>query len=330
MEDVHKYYRVPEKVENPSLFQKAVGIFYKKWIDKMAVENITFDIKPGEFVGYIGPNGAGKSTTIKLLTGILTPTKGKIDVLGFNPQKQRYKYTYNIGVVFGHRSLLWYDLPAIDSFYLYKDIYELDDEWFKKRVDFFIDKLGVRDIMHIPVRKLSLGQRMKFEIIGSLLHQPKIVFLDEPTIGLDVVAKEEIRDFLRTINKEEGTTVILTTHDMDDIEELCDRVMVIDKGKVLYDGNVPDIKKRFVTQKSIDLEYREVLDKKKFDKILKENEIVDQKKKFVSLRVDLKKHDVPKVVSDLMKAVEVIDINVHEPKIEVIIREVYKEKKLEK
>ena len=203
-----------------------------------AVDEVSFTIDQGEMVGYIGANGAGKSTTIKMLTGILTPTGGEIRVGGLVPYRQRQSYTRHIGVVFGQRTQLWWDLAVVESFRLLQRIYEVPEERYRQQMSFFDELLGLDEFLHQPVRKLSLGQRMRCDLAASLLHEPKVLFLDEPTIGLDVVAKENVRDFLRTARDTLGVTVILTTHDLGDIEQLCRRIMIIDHGKVLYDGEL--------------------------------------------------------------------------------------------
>ncbi len=209
-----------------------------------AVEKVSFEIPPGEMVGYIGANGAGKSTTIKMLTGILTPTSGTVTVGGLVPWKQRLQYTRHIGVVFGQRTQLWWDLAVVESFRLLKKIYEVDDATYERQMKIFDDLLEVGQYLHQPVRKLSLGQRMRCDLAAALLHRPKVLFLDEPTIGLDVLAKENVRVFLREICEREGVTVILTTHDLGDIEQLCKRVIIIDKGKVHFDGELDELRRR--------------------------------------------------------------------------------------
>ena len=207
-----------------------------------AVDDISFDIKKGEIVGYIGPNGAGKSTTIKMLCGILKPDSGDITVAGFNPFKDRVKYVKNIGVVFGQKSQLWWDIPVMDSFDLLKDIYKISDEDYKKNLNELIELLQLEKFLHTPVRQLSLGERMRCEICASLLHNPKILFLDEPTIGLDAVSKVRVRKFIKEINRKRKVTIILTSHDMQDIESLTNRLIVIGHGKKLYDGTLSGIK----------------------------------------------------------------------------------------
>jgi len=205
-----------------------------------AVESVSFDIPAGQMVGYIGANGAGKSTTIKMLTGILTPTSGTVTVGGLVPWKQRLQYTRHIGVVFGQRTQLWWDLAVVESFRLLKKIYEVDDATYDRQMKIFNELLEVDQFLHQPVRKLSLGQRMRCDLAAALLHRPRVLFLDEPTIGLDVLAKENVRVFLREICEREGVTVILTTHDLGDIEQLCKRVIIIDKGRVHFDGELDD------------------------------------------------------------------------------------------
>ncbi len=207
-----------------------------------AVDGISFNVEPGELIGYIGPNGAGKSTSIKMLTGILKPTSGEMEVLGFHPFRDRKSYTKNIGVVFGQRTQLWWDIAVIESLRLLGRIYEVPDKEFESRLEKLDVILGLKDLLHTPVRKLSLGQRVRCDIAASLIHQPKVLFLDEPTIGLDAVAKDSIRSFLKRLNKEFSITVILTTHDLQEIEELCHRIVILDKGKIIFDGPLTQIK----------------------------------------------------------------------------------------
>lgn len=227
------------------------NLFHREYQTIKAVENIHFEIGRGEMVGYIGPNGAGKSTTIKMLTGILVPTSGEILSNGFVPWRQRAAYVKTIGVVFGQRTQLWWDIAAIESFKLLRRIYDVSQRDFDERMELFNQVLGLTELLDVPVRKLSLGQRMRCDLAAALLHNPPILFLDEPTIGLDVVAKDHIRQFLRAINQRYKTTVLLTTHDLDDIEELCRRIMIIDRGTVLYDGPLARLKEQFLRTKQI-------------------------------------------------------------------------------
>jgi ABC-2 type transport system ATP-binding protein len=227
-------------------FKGAIKSFFSsEYTIKKAVDDISFTINDGEIVGYIGANGAGKSTTIKMMTGILTPTSGEVLVNGIIPYKDRKKNAYNIGVVFGQRTQLWWDLPLSESFTLLKEIYEVDDQSYNERMEFLSSVLDLNDFMLSPVRTLSLGQRMRADIAAALINNPKIIYLDEPTIGLDVVVKEKVRQAIKEIKKQYGTTVILTTHDLSDIEELCDRIIIIDKGKKIYDGGIKDIKDKY-------------------------------------------------------------------------------------
>ncbi|MEJ2007796.1 MAG: ATP-binding cassette domain-containing protein [Acidobacteriota bacterium] len=220
------------------------NLFVRERITVSAVDHVNFSIEPGEVVGYIGANGAGKSTTVKMLTGILVPTSGHIVANGYVPYRDRRRYTKHIGVVFGQRTQLWWDIAVIESFKLLKEIYEVSDADYRERLGIFSEILNLKDYLNTPVRKLSLGQRMRCDIAASLLHNPPLLFLDEPTIGLDVVAKDRIREFLKEVNRMERTTVLLTTHDLSDIEELCSRIIVIDKGKTLFDGALREMKGR--------------------------------------------------------------------------------------
>jgi ABC-2 type transport system ATP-binding protein len=219
-------------------------LFQRNYRILPAVDGINFSVEKGEFIGYIGPNGAGKSTTIKMMTGILVPTSGEIVADGFRPYEDRTRYTKKIGVVFGQRTQLWWDIAVVESFKLLRRIYDVPENDYKQRLAFFSELLGLHEFLHSPVRKLSLGQRMRCEMAAALLHNPPIVFLDEPTIGLDLVAKDRIREFLKDINRTLATTILLTTHDLSDIEELCRRVIIIDKGKLLYDGSLDGLRQR--------------------------------------------------------------------------------------
>ncbi len=227
------------------------NLFIRDYKTLVAVDRVSFSIERGEMVGYIGPNGAGKSTSIKMLTGILLPTSGEAVVNGFVPYKQRRRYVRTIGVVFGQRTQLWWDIAVIESFKLLRRIYEVSQADFDARMELFNSILGLKDYLHTPVRKLSLGERMRCDLAAALLHNPALLFLDEPTIGLDVVAKHHIREFLREINREFHTTVLLTTHDLDDIEELCRRILIIDRGKVLFDGELRELKHRLLRIKQV-------------------------------------------------------------------------------
>lgn len=251
MQGVKKYYKIAKREKG--MLETLANLFNRKYETKKAVDDISFSIKPGEIVGFIGPNGAGKSTTVKILSGILYPDAGTVQIDGFIPYKQRKQYVKHIGVVFGQKSQLNWDLPLIESFELMKFIYRIPQKEYEENLKLFIDLLDMEDFINQPVRQLSLGQRMRGDIVASLLHSPQIVFLDEPTIGLDVVAKERIREFVRYMNKTRHTTIIFTTHDMQDIEKVCDRLIMIDKGKKVYDGSIHEIKSRYANFKTIEL-----------------------------------------------------------------------------
>jgi ABC-2 type transport system ATP-binding protein len=249
--NVVKSYRLP--VQAKTKIEKAMSLFHRKYNEIEAVKNISFHIEQGEIVGYIGKNGAGKSTTIKMLTGVLMPTSGSIKINGHNPYIERKKVSNNLGVVFGQRTQLWWDLPLLDSFKLLKDVYGIQEHEFTKRLALFDDILDLQSLLQKPIRLMSLGQRMRSDIAASLLHEPKLLFLDEPTIGLDIEAKERIRQFIKMMNEEKKMTVLLTTHDMSDIEKLCSRIMFIDDGQIFFDGTQNELKSLYGGVKSIKL-----------------------------------------------------------------------------
>lgn len=231
------------------------GKFFREKEIIEALQGISFVVEKGELVGYIGPNGAGKSTTVKILSGILTPESGEAKVGGRIPWKERKEYVKHIGVVFGQRSQLWWDVPIVDSYSLLKDIYRIPEKDYKDRMDELVEALQLEKLLRTPLRLLSLGQRMRAELCGSLLHRPELLFLDEPTIGLDAVSKLALRDFLKWENKEHGTTIMLTTHDMEDIAELCSRVMVLGHGQKLFDGNLKDLLEKYDTVRTVTVKY---------------------------------------------------------------------------
>ncbi|MBP7401728.1 MAG: ABC transporter ATP-binding protein [Clostridia bacterium] len=243
VDNLSKTFRVARRASGMGAAVRS--FFHPRFETVRALDGISFHIAPGEIVGYIGPNGAGKSTTVKILSGILTPDSGTCEIGGIVPWRHRRRHVARIGVVFGQRTQLWWDTPVIDSFDLLRDIYRVPQDRYVKTRDRLVESLGLGPLLTTPVRQLSLGQRMKCELAASMLHEPSILFLDEPTIGLDATARLAIRDFIRTENQERGVTVLLTTHDTHDIEALCSRVMLIGKGRILYDGGFAELKKRY-------------------------------------------------------------------------------------
>jgi viologen exporter family transport system ATP-binding protein len=287
-----------------------------------AVRGLSFQMEAGELLGFIGPNGAGKSTTIKILTGILHPTNGDAKVLGFIPWKDRQKLAYHIGTVFGQRPQLWYHLPAIDTFMLFGKIYDLDDRETKKRIDFLAEAFEIRDLLETPVRKLSLGQRMRCEVAASLLHRPKLILLDEPSIGLDVVAKQHIRDAIKRMAQEENVGVLLTSHDAGDLEALCRRVIIINHGQIVYEDKVSNLKRKFLTRKLVEVRYAEEVPPT-FS--IAGVEILKVGHYGVKLRFDTTKTPVDAVMSHLADAGELVDITVADPPLEEVIAKIYQE-----
>jgi viologen exporter family transport system ATP-binding protein len=289
-----------------------------------AVEGVSFDINRGEMVGYIGPNGAGKSTTIKMLTGILVPSSGEIRINGYIPHRQRRQYVKTIGVVFGQRTQLWWDIAVIESFKLLRRIYDVPQRDFEARMEQFNAILNIRDYLHTPVRKLSLGERMRCDIAAALLHNPPLLFLDEPTIGLDVVAKHHIRQFLRVINREFRTTVLLTTHDLDDIEELCRRIMIIDHGKVLYDGQLAQLKQQLLRVKQIKFALKDRAQADALSPFSRDGLDLEQVDELTyRIRFDRTSVSTSDLIRQILGAVEVRDLLIEDEPIEEIIKRIY-------
>lgn len=311
-----KYYQVHQK--EPGLSGSLKSLFHRKYYDVKAVDDVSFEIGEGELIGFIGPNGAGKTTTLKVLSGLLYPTSGEVSVLGYTPWDRKPSFQKQFSLVMGQKNQLWWDLPAIESFILNKEIYEVPKDKYQQTLDELVELLDVRDQLKIQVRKLSLGQRMKMELIAALIHSPKILFLDEPTIGLDVVMQKKMRDFIKTYNKKYTATIILTSHYMDDVKELCDRVVIIDKGRLLFDGDLADIIRKFADHKLITAIFSTEVSRQDLDKI---GEI----KEFEPPRVviSVKRDMAPKAAARLLEKFLVADINLEEPKIEDIIREVF-------
>ena len=319
LEGITKSYKVAKRATG--LKQAAKALFYREHTMVNALKDISFSINQGEIVGYIGPNGAGKSTTIKVMSGILVPDTGKCTIMGYTPWKDRTQYVKNIGVVFGQRSQLWWDVPVVDSFELLKDIYKVPQQEYKSTIGQLIQTLELQEIVNTPVRQLSLGQRMRCEIAASLIHNPKILFLDEPTIGLDAVSKIAVRQFIKTINKEKGVTVILTTHDMNDIEALADRVILVGKGSLLYDGQLEELRKRFGTKKIITADYQK--NRNQID--IPGTATLSWSPERVILSVDTAQIKTSDVITQLSNQRDLTDVTIETQPIEDIIVQLYKE-----
>ncbi len=318
------------KVKETGLKGSFRSLIMPEYLTVKAVENIGFQVEQGEILAFMGPNGAGKSTTIKMLTGILYPTAGKIQVLGLNPTRNRRQLAFRIGTVFGQKSQLWFHLPPQDSFRLLAGIYEIPDREFRMRVDYLVDLFDIWDLMRIPVRKLSLGQRVRCEIAASLLHKPEVIFLDEPTIGLDIVVKQKIRDLILLMNREERTTIFLTSHDVGDIEQLCRRAIIINHGAVVLNESVKNLKYNYLNYKIIAVKYsRPVsiqipgivkLKEKEYETAAISGESMEYAAK---IAVDTKKQNLQHVVNQLMGLGEVLDITISDQPLEEIITAIY-------
>ena len=318
MENVCKSYKVAKR--NAGFGEACKALFHREYEVIHALNDISFTIREGEMVGYIGPNGAGKSSTIKILSGILTPDSGTVLVDGRVPYKDRIDHVRQIGVVFGQRSQLWWDVPVIDSFELLKDIYSISNSTYNNNLEELTELLELKELLRSPARQLSLGQRMRCEIAASLLHSPKILFLDEPTIGLDAVSKIAVRDFIKALNKEKGTTVILTTHDMQDIEALTERILLIGKGKILLDGSLEELKSRKSHHRTITVDYTG-------DHLpqLASVEILKDLDGHAQIRIDTEVLPVAQVISGISSQVEINDLSVEGESIDDLVVSLYKE-----
>jgi ABC-2 type transport system ATP-binding protein len=320
--DLCKHFRSFRRREG--LWGSIQNLFVREYQTVPAVDRVSFSIERGESVGYIGPNGAGKSTTIKMLTGILVPTSGDIRINGFVPHRQRREYVKTIGVVFGQRTQLWWDIAVIESFKLLRRIYDVSQRDFDARMERFNEVLNIGDYLYTPVRKLSLGERMRCDLAAALLHNPPLLFLDEPTIGLDVVAKDRIRHFLHAVNRDFRTTILLTTHDLDDIEELCRRIMIIDHGRVLYDGPLDRLKEQLLRTKQVKFVLKDTAQAAHvagFDRDGLETERVDE----LTFRIRFDRHRVATsdLIRQILSAVDVRDLLIEDEPIEEIIKRIY-------
>lgn len=324
VENLSKEFKISKKYPG---FKGALRSFFStEYTIKKAVDDISFEINDGEIVGYIGANGAGKSTTIKMMTGILTPSSGRIIVDGVVPYENREKNAKNIGVVFGQKTQLWWDLPVSETFPLLKDIYGVSDEDYEERMNYFKEILGLDEFFLSPVRTLSLGQRMRADLAAALIHNPKIIYLDEPTIGLDVVVKESVRKAIKDINEKYGTTIILTTHDLNDIEELCNRIIIIDSGKKIYDGELEGVKEQFgyLTTIEIQLKDKSNIEKINFARFKDDDFKLNMKESKVSITFNKNNISSADIIGEVMKKSKVIDFNIKETSIEDIVKKMYK------
>lgn len=330
VQGLHKEFKTP--VVKEGSFAGIRALFSREYKVKQAVKNISFRIEPGEFVGYIGPNGAGKSTTIKMLTGILHPTSGRVLVNGMNPHQQRRQVVRNLGVVFGQRTQLWWDLPVRDSYDILAKMYRVEEKEKRERLHEFTELLNLNEFWDTPVRKLSLGQRMRADLGAAMLHNPNILFLDEPTIGLDVNAKRNIRSFLKLLNRDFGKTILLTTHDMDDIEQLSSRVMVINHGQLTYDGTVQSLRESIGLPTVIKVSYVDEIKVNEINAIKQSGgsefqqnavKIIDCTERSITIEANRNEIGTMQILDQLRQWGELADIEMQEPDFEDIIHKVY-------
>jgi len=317
--DLKRCYRVHKKEKG--VLGSIQSLFQRKYKVVKAVAGVSFAINKGELVGFIGPNGAGKTTVLKCLSGLLCPDAGKIEVLGFNPWQRRPEFLKQISLVMGQKNQLWWDLPPMETFLLNKEIYEIPDRDFDETLDALIELLELKEIVDVQVRKLSLGQRMKCELAACLLHSPRVLFLDEPTIGLDVVMQKKIRDFIRRYNQEYQATILLTSHNMSDVKKLCQRVIIIDKGQLIFDGPFQEITQRFVDEKIIKLVFSQKIDPKKLHQL---GQL--RKYNFPQAILTVKKGEVKNAAASLLKNFPVEDLDIEEPPIETVVRKIFTNK----
>lgn len=314
--NLKKYYQIYKK--EPGFGGSLKSFFKRKYETIKAVDGVSFEIKEGELIGFIGPNGAGKTTVLKCLSGLLYPTNGYLSVLGYTPSQRKSQYLKQISLVMGQKNQLWWDLPAIETFLLNKEVYEIPQKQFEQTLDELTSLLDIKELLRIQVRKLSLGQRMKCELAVALLHSPKILFLDEPTIGLDVVSQKIMRDFIKDYNSRKKSTIILTSHYMDDVKELCRRVIIIDKGSLIFDGLLSEIYEKYADHKVISAVFSKEVDFKKLEKIGLVKEVNPPRS-----IIWVKREAVSAASAELLQNFPVEDLNIEEVPIESIIREIF-------
>lgn len=318
IKDLCRYFQQYKKAEG--LKGAIRNVFHRDYYTIKSVDNVSFNINKGELVGFIGPNGAGKTTTLKMLSGVLHPTSGEVSVLGYFPADRKKEYLKQIGFVMGQKSQLLWELPPIDTFKLNKEIYGISNTDFKRNLDELVSIVEIEKILNVPVRRLSLGQRMKCELVASLIHNPSILFLDEPTIGLDIVAQKNIRNFIKEVNRKNENTVMLTSHYMDDVQEICDRLIIINEGRIVYDGSISDLTKKYAKFKYVKCIFSKDVSK---EKLVKFGEIVDYDANgsVVLIKVDRDKN--ASTVNELFRNFEVIDVDITEMRLEDVVSEIY-------
>ncbi len=315
-----RYFKIYKR---PPGFLSSIKSFFNRQYELVkAVDDVSFTINEGELVGFIGPNGAGKTTTLKCLSGLLYPSGGNINVLGQNPYKRKAEYLKNISLIMGQKNQLWWDLPAIETFRLNKEIYDINDHEYKKTIEEMYELLDVDTLVNQPVRKLSLGQRMKMELIAALLHKPKVLFLDEPTIGLDVVMQKKMRDFISSYNRKYNATILLTSHYMSDVKSLCKRVIIIDRGIILYDGYLDKLVDKFAVNKILTVDFTKPVREKDIETLGIVKSYNQQR-----LVLLVKRDKAKDAVYELLKKFPVEDLNIEDPQIEDIIRDVFEKNK---
>ncbi len=319
VEQLRKEYRSFKK--EAGLAGAIKSLFKREYDRRVAVDDVSFDIERGELVGFLGANGAGKTTTLKILSGLLYPTSGKVSVLGFTPSDRKDDFRRQFSIVLGQKNQLLWDLPAEDSFLLLKEIYEIPNDDFQRQLSLLTTLLGVTDKLGVQLRRLSLGERMKMELIGSLLHKPKVLFLDEPTIGLDVVAQKTIREFIKTYNETEQTTILLTSHYMQDIETLCKRVIIIDAGKIFFDGALEKIIGEFSSEKVLSLDFSSPVERERLERF----GVVEDWSP-VSAKLRVARASISKTSAEMLAALPVHDLNIEEVPIEDVIRSIFASK----
>lgn len=318
IEGIKKYYQVTKR-NRSGMWRTIKSLFKREYHRVKALDGIDLKIKQGEIRAIIGPNGAGKSTVLKILSGILYPTQGHAVVMGMVPWKERKRLVKNLGVVFGQKSKLWWDLPAVDSFWLHKMIYDIPEEVYEKNLAYFKEHLNLQEVVGKPVRQLSLGERMKCEFVCAMLHEPSLVILDEPTIGLDVFSKEEIRNFIRNMNEQRGTTFIITTHDLNDVEELCENITVINRGKVNFDDSMEHLQTYYRHRKILELQF----ERKVEEEALEEYSIIEFQGLSAKIEVDLRKKELKEVIGRIWETLPLMDFNVKNISIEEVIKDIY-------